>query len=100
MSGMSKSRRKFSKEFKSEIVQLVLSGNKTVPQVAKEHALHESSVYNWVRQAKIDDGQGPSDAMTTAEREELAQLRRENRNLRRERDFLKDAAAYFAKAKK
>ena len=57
---MSKSRRKLSKEFKSEIVQLVLSGNKTVPQVAKEHALHESSVYNWVRQAKIDDGQGPA----------------------------------------
>ncbi len=99
MSVMSEKRRRFSAEFKSEVIQLVLNGRKTVPEVCKEHDLHDSSVYNWVRQAKIDGGQGPAGALTTAEKEELTALRRENRELKRERDFLKSAAAYFAKAK-
>ena len=82
------------------VVQLVLSGRKTVPEVCKEHELFDSSVYGWVRQAKVDAGEGPAGVLTTAEKEELSALRRENRELRRERDFLQQAAAYFAKAKK
>lgn len=100
MSSMASKRRKFSREFKAEVVQLVLTGRKSVPEICKEQDLHDSSVYNWVRQAKIDAGDGPTGALTTAEKEELSALRRENRELRRERDFLKDAAAYFARAKK
>lgn len=96
MSTMEKPRRKFTKEFKSEVVQLVLNGQMTVPEICKKHGLYDSSVYTWVRQAKVDMGQGPPGALTTAEKEELAALRRENRELRRERDFLKSAAAYFA----
>ena len=101
MSGMTQGkRRKFTNEFKVEIVQLVLSGQKTVPQVRKEQGLYDSSVYEWVRQAKVDAGLGPSRALTSAEKEELNAIRRENRDLKRERDFLEQAAAYFAKAKK
>ena len=100
MSKMTKARRQFSKAFKSEIVKLVLEGQRTVPEICKQHQLHESSVYAWLRQAKIDSGNGVCDAMTTADKEELDRLRRENRELKRENDFLRDAASYFAKGKK
>ena len=97
MSEMGITRRRFSAEYKAEIVKLVVSGQMTVPMVCKKHDLHDSSVYNWVRQAKVDGGDGPAGALTTAEKEELSALRKECRELRRERDFLKSAAAYFAK---
>lgn len=100
MSDMKQKRRKFSKEFKAEIVELVLSGKLTVPEICRKHDLIDSNVYNWVKQGKIDRGQGPAGALTTAEKEELSALRRENRELKRERDFLHSAAAYFAKATK
>ena len=100
MSDMGKTRRKFSREFKAEIVELVLHGQQTVPDVSKKHELNESSVYAWVRQAKVDGGLGRAGSLTTAEKEELSVLRRENRELRRERDFLRNAATYFAQAKK
>ena len=97
---MAKKRRQFTKEFRSEVCALVLSGRKTVPQVCQEHELTESTVYAWVRQAKVDSGVGPEGAATSEELEELRALRKENKQLKRERDFLVDAAAYFAKAKK
>jgi transposase-like protein len=50
-----------------------------------------------VRQADIDEGKGPEGALTSEEREELRRLRRENHRLQSERDFLKKAAAFFAK---
>jgi transposase len=50
-----------------------------------------------VERAKADKGQGNPGALTTSEREELARLRKENRQLQMERDFLKKAAAFFAK---
>ncbi len=99
MSEMAKERRRFRREFKAEVVKLVLDGRRTVPEVCKQHQLHESSVYSWVRLAKIDAGCASS-AATSAKKEELAKLRRENRELKRENDFLRDAASYFAKAKK
>jgi len=52
---------------------------------------------NWVKQAEIDAGKGPNGALTTDERAELVKLRRDNRRLSQERDFLKKAAAFFAK---
>jgi transposase len=97
---MKKQRRKFSNEFKAEVVQLVLSGAKSVPDVCRAHGLYDSCVYEWVRQAKIDGGDGPAGALTSEEKAELRALRRECRELRRERDFLKDAATYFAQARK
>ena len=95
-----KPRRKFTKEFKAEVIKLVLDGGRSVPDVCKQHDLSESSVYLWVKQAQVDRGDGRAGALTTAEKEELSQLRREVRELRRERDFLEQATAYFAKAKR
>lgn len=96
---MSKKRRKFTKAFKAEIVKLVLDGGHSVGEVCRRHELSDSCVYHWVKQARVDRGDTSSGSLTTAEREELALLRRENRELRRERDFLEQAAAYFAKGK-
>ena len=95
-----KTRRKFTPAFKGEIVKLVLDGGRSVPDVCREHELGESSVYNWVKQAQVDRGKGPAGALTTVERAELSQLRREIRELRRERDFFEQATAYFAKGKR
>ena len=100
MSLITSKRRRFRPEFKAEVIQLVLSGSKTVSEICKEHGLHDSSVYTWIRRAKIDSGLGATGGMTTSEKDELKRLRRENHELKRERDFLVDAATYFAKAKK
>ena len=88
-------RRSFSKAFKAEVVELVRTSGKTVPDVCRDLDLTETAVRAWVRQAEIDDGS--RDGLTTAEREELARLRKENRVLREERDILKRATAFFAR---
>lgn len=90
-------RRSFTPEFKAEAVRLVLEEGKTVGQVSRDLDLTETALRTWVERAKADQGQGKPGALTTAEREELARLRKENRQLQMERDFLKKAAAFFAK---
>ena len=90
-------RRVFNAEYKAEVVRLCEQPGKGPYSVARELGLTPSAVTNWVRQAKIDAGDEGSGALTSAEREELAALRRENRQLRQERDILKRAAAFFAK---
>jgi transposase len=89
-------RRKYTAEQKADAVRMVREvGN--LAQVARDLDLTESSLRNWVTQAEIDEGRGPDGALTSDEREELRRLRRENRTLEMERDFLKKAAAFFAK---
>ncbi len=100
VSDMRKKRRLFKPEFKEEIVKLVLEGRRSVVDVSREHDLVEASVYAWVRQAKVDAGKGRPDELTSAEKAELSELRKENRELKRERDFLAQAAAYFAETKR
>ena len=95
-----RARRKFSPEFKAETVKLVRESGKTVGEVAHELDLTETALRHWVQQADIDQGKGPEGALTTAEKEELTKLRRENRTLRMERDLLKKWAAFFAKESK
>ncbi len=85
-------RRSFSKEFKAEVVELFRTSGKTVREVARDLDLTESAVREWVRQAEVDGGR--REGLSTAEREELARLRKENRVLREERDILKRATAY------
>jgi len=68
-----------------------------VTQVGRDLDIYASVIGNWVRQAKIDTGKGPAGALTTTEKEELARLRKENRELRMERELLKKWAAFFAK---
>lgn len=99
MSSMNSRRRRFSHEFKSEIPRFLLNGQKTVPQVSQEHGIHESVLDGCVKQAQIAQEQGAFDALTSAEKTKLTALRKKSRELKRERDFLKDAAVYFAKAK-
>jgi transposase len=93
-------RRSFTPEFRAEAVRLVREGTKSLPQVAKDLELTESALRTWVRQAEAAEGKGSPEALSQAEREELVQLRRENRQLLMERDFLKKAAAFFAKDSK
>ena len=89
-------RRKFSSQQKVDAVRLVREvGN--MSQVARDLDISLSSLQHWVKQAEIDAGRGPEGALTTEERAELVRLRRENRTLQMERDFLKKAAAFFAK---
>jgi transposase len=54
-------------------------------------------IHSWLKQARVDRGVGPPDALTTDERMELAQLRKENRILKEEKEILRKAAAFFAK---
>lgn len=92
----SRPRRAFTPEFKAEIVELCQRGDRSVGQVAKDFDLTETAVRQWVKQAELDAGTR-SDGLTSDERAELAQLRRENRRLREDNDILKRATAFFAR---
>ena len=91
-----RNRRSFTSEQKADAVKLVRRVGSVV-RVAQDLDLTESALRSWVKQAEIDEGRGPAGALTTEEQKELQQLRREVRTLRMERDFLKKAAAFFAK---
>ena len=91
-----RARRQFTEEFRTGAVRLVVDEGKTVGAVARELDLTPSSLAKWVSQARADRSQGKT-GLTTAEREELARLRKENRILQEEREILKKAAAFFAK---
>jgi transposase len=91
---------RFSEQFKADAVRLLKSSTKPIGEVAKIVGVTTKTLRAWATQMDIDAGEGPDGALTTAEKQELSTLRRENRELRRERDFLQQAAAYFAKANK
>ena len=76
-------------------MSLLRTSGKSVGEVCRDLDLTETAVQRWIAQVDIDAGR--RDGLTTAEREELSRLRRENRVLRDERDILKKAAAFFAK---
>ena len=86
--------RTFTAEFKAEAVRLVLAEGRTATQVARDLDLTHSVLCGWIRQAQIDGGKGPPGALTSAERERLRELEKENRILRMERDLLKKATAH------
>ena len=89
-------RRSFTAEFKAEIVELCQRGDRSVGQVAKDFDLTETAVREWLKQAERDAGTGDG-GLTTSEKDELAQLRRENRRLREDVEILKRATAFFVK---
>ncbi len=93
-------RRSFTEDFKAGAVRLVLEQGKTVAAAARDLDLTESSLRKWVEQARTDAGRGKPGALTTAEREELSRLRKENRILQEEREILRKAAAFFAKERR
>ena len=91
---MGNKQKRYTPEFRHQIVELVKCGR--VPaQLAKEFDLSAWTIGHWVKQAKRDEGAGDG-GLTTPEREELMRLRRENRQLKLEREILSKAAAWFA----
>ena len=91
-----RARRKFDDEFKAGAVRLVLDEGKTVAEVARDLDLTPSALAGWVKQARADRDGGKS-GLTSDERAELAQLRKELRVVKVEREILGKALAFFAK---
>ena len=90
-----RSRRSFTDEFKRDAVALVIDEGRRVIDVAGSLGVGEGTLGNWVRQARVDRGERAG--VTTSERAELAELRKENARLRMERDLLKRATAFWVK---
>ena len=89
-----RTRRSFTPEFRARTVELIESSGRSIPDIFRELDLTASAVRRWVAQAEVDRGR--KDGVTSAEREALGRLRRENRILREEREILKQVAAFFA----
>ncbi len=92
---MPKSHPPYPPEFRRQMVELVRAG-RTPGELAREFECSVQTIRNWVRQTDLDEGRR-EDGLTTDEREELRRLRRENRQLREEREILKKAAVWFAR---
>lgn len=92
---MSTSRPPYPAEFRERIVELVKAG-RSIAELAREFEPSEQTIRNWVKQSELDVG-ARSDGLTSSEKEEVAQLRREIRRLKQERDILSKAAAWFAR---
>jgi transposase len=90
-------RRKFSAEYKAETVRLIQRSGKSIGQTALELGIGETVLRRWSSQAELEAGHGFEGELKRSEREELVELRRENRRLRMEREILKKATAFFAK---
>jgi len=93
-------RRQFAPEYKSEVVRLVHDSNKSIGRLAQELGLSASALRSWVARAEIDERKDPSGPLTTQERSEMVRLRRELKTVTMERDFLRKAAAFFARSGK
>ena len=94
---MPRPRRSFTPEFKAEIVELCQRGDRSVGQVARDFDLTETAVREWVKQAERNAGTRTDGGLTTAERDELNELRGDNRRLREDVEILKRATAFFVK---
>ncbi len=92
-------KRKYTPEYRAEALRLVEIGDRSVTEVARDLGISMNTLWQWVQQAKVDAGQAREE-LTTTEREELKQLRREVARLREEREILKKATAFFAKENK
>ena len=95
---MPRCRTAYLPEFRRQMVDLVRSG-RTSEELAREVEPTAQSISTWVKQAERDVGKR-TDGPTSADREELARLRRENHRLRQERYILAKAAAWFARESK
>lgn len=92
---MPRTRNPYPAEFREQIVALARAG-RSAESLAREFEPCVATIHGWVKQAGVDSGDR-SDGLTCAERDELRRLRRENRQLRQERDILSKAAAWFAR---
>lgn len=96
---MGEKRRQYTREFKIEAVRLVEESGRSKAQIARELGVHESLLKRW--KAQLENRPAPEafpgNGKLSAAEEEVRRLRRENEQLRQERDFLRKTAAYFAK---
>ena len=93
---MPEQRRKFSPQFKAEAVQMVLETGKPIAVVARDLGIHDGTLGNWVNAWRRDHPE-PDQQLTPVERARVNELQEENRRLRMENEFLKKAAAFFAR---
>jgi transposase len=91
---MPKTRPPYPPEFRREAVRLLISGERTAEQLARELGCASQTLRNWRRQEEADRGER-TDVLSSDERARLRELERENRVLRQEREILKRAAAFF-----
>lgn len=89
-------RKKYPDELRERATRLVMESGRPIAHVAQDLGVHKEALRTWVRQAEADSGKR-RDRLTTAEREEIAALRKENSELRRANEILKAASAYFAR---
>lgn len=92
---MPKTRPPYAPEFRRQMIEMVRAGQ-SPESLARKYEPSAQTIRNWVVQADLDEGRR-QDGLTTAERQELVKLRRENRQLREEREILAKAAAWFAR---
>jgi transposase len=92
---MPKSRPPYPEEFRQQILELVRAG-RSPEELAKEFEPTAQTIRNWLKQAELDQGQR-HDGLTRDEKAELARLRKENKQLKLEREILSKAAAWFAR---
>jgi transposase len=95
VSKVPKSRPPYPEEFRREAVGLVRSG-RSIKDVSESLGVTDQSLRNWVKQDQLDRRER-DDGLTSAEREELRELRRRVKRLEQEREILKRAAAFFAR---
>src|SRR6266536_461301 len=93
-------RKKYTEEFKTEALRLVREIKRPVAQVARELGISANLLYGWNAEERNANNVGTTRLALKSEREELIRLRRENETLKKERDFLKRAAAFFAREQK
>ena len=87
--------KRYPKEFRDDVVRVARRGETPLAELARDFGISEASIYNWMKQADIDDGVRPG--LTQAEADELREVKRRNRLLEEENLILRRAAAFFAK---
>ena len=92
---MPKSHQPYPPEFRQQILELIQAG-RSPDELAAEFEPTAQTIRNWIKQAELDHGQR-QDGLTSEEKAELARLRKENKQLRLEREILSKAAAWFAR---
>ena len=93
---MPERRRKFSPQFKAEAVQMVIETGKPIAEVARDLGIHDGTLGNWVNAYRRAHPE-PDQPLSPVERVRVEELEDEVRRLRLENEFLKKAAAFFAR---
>jgi transposase len=89
--------KKYSDELRERATRLALESGRPIAHVAADLGVHKEALRTWVRQAKADAAGGTPTVLSSAERERLKELERENRELRKANEILKAASVYFAR---